>query len=196
MTIKPNILANNLSLFGMTIITLIAVYQKQTTVFYILYLFWCDELIRTIFDRFRYYFRKNQIQDLPLFYKDNKERFFMLFLYLIFIIVFFGFMLDRKDYSIVGNNIHVFLFQNTLFNVSVLTFLGREFYFYKTNNEILEPKNVWSKGILILHISIVLGVLFWALSTQKFQFFKEYAIVLSVVPFLVIKLLFELNSED
>jgi hypothetical protein len=180
----------------MTIITIMLLIKSQTTVFYILYLFWCDEFIRTIFDRFRYKFKKNQIEDLPQFLSNNKDRFFMLWIYFVFIIVFFGLVIDWKNSEIIGTNFSVFLFKNSFFNYSIITFLLREIYLFRNDKNILEPKNLVSNGIIILHISLIFGILFWFLSTKKFLFFQEYATLISIIPFLLLKIIFELKSEN
>lgn len=196
MLVKQNNLVNYLSLFLMTIITVFSIINKQTTVFYILYLFWFDELIRTVFDRLKFYFRKNQIEDLSVFLSDNNNRFFMLSVYLVFILVFFGLMMDWKHYEIIGNNFSVFFFQNSLFNSSLITFLFREYYLFKNNKAQLESKTLLSNGIIILHLSLIFGIFFWFISTKKILFFQEYATLISIIPFLLLKIIFEIKSEN
>ena len=180
----------------MTLITVFSIVNEQTTVFYILYLFWFDEFIRTFFDRLKYHFKKSQIQNLPEFLKSNKDRFFMLWIYFVFIIVFFGLIIDWKKYEIIGTNFSVLFFQNSFFNCSIATFLVRETYLFGNDKNIVESKNLLSNGIIILHISLIFGILFWFLSTKKFLFFQEYATLISIIPFLLLKIIFELKSEN
>jgi hypothetical protein len=61
MGLKNNKVVNYGSLLSMTIITVFSIINKETTVFYILYLFWCDELIRTLSDGFKYVFKKSNL---------------------------------------------------------------------------------------------------------------------------------------
>lgn len=195
MTLKYNVIANYLSVFFMTILTIVSVVSNQTTVFYILYLFWCDEFIRTVFDRIKYHYKQNQIENPMEFLSNNKERFFMLFVYFVFITIVFGLVINWKNYDIVGANFTVFLFQNSFFNYTLITFILREAYLYRENNLALESKTLVSNGIIILHISLIFGILFWFLSTKKFHFFQEYATLISIIPFLVLKIIFEVKSE-
>lgn len=196
MNTKKDKIITYLSLFVMTIITIVSIVTEQSTVFYILYLFWFDEFIRTVFDRFRYYYKKDQIQNLTVFLSNNKQRFFLLSNYFIFIILIFGLVIDRKNFNLIGINLSILMFQNPLFNYTLISFMGREFYLYKNISNQLESKNLVSIGIIILHVSLVLGVLLWTFSSQKFQFFKEYAALISIIPFLLLKLIFEIKMEN
>lgn len=194
MTINQNTVVKYLSLLLMTIFTIVELLQKQTTVFYIIYLFWFDEFIRTVFDRIRYYFKKNTIENPVEYLRNNKDRFFLLSMYFIFIIIFFGCIIDWKQSDLIGNNFNIFYFKNAFFNYSLLTFIIREYYLQQKDT-IKKAKNVFSSGILILHISIVFGLSFWFLSTQKMEFMKAYANILAIVPFLILKLVFEIYPQ-
>lgn len=180
----------------MTIITIISIFEKETTVFYILYLFWCDELIRTLSDGCNYIFRKKSIQNSIKYISNVKSRFFLLFVYLVFLIVVFGLMMDWKNSDLIIHNLSVLFLKNTFFNFTIITFVLREIYFFMHNKTQLEAKSLFSSGIIILHISIVLGILFWAISTQKVEIFKEYATIISIVPFLILKLFFEIKTVN
>ena len=180
----------------MALFTILSLLNKQTTVFYIIYLFWFDEFIRTVFDRIRFQNKTDQINDQIEFSSNNKERFFMLWIYFVIIFVFFGLVIDWKSYEIIATNFSVFLFQNSFFNYSIITFLLREIYFFRHDKNELESKSLVSNGIIILHISLIFGILFWFLSTKKFLFFQEYATLISILPFLLIKIVFEIKSEN
>ncbi len=195
MQIKQNIIINFLSLLIMTAITIASLYTKQSTVFYILYLFWFDEFIRAVFSKLSYHFNKKEIEDPVKFRLNLKEKFFFLFVYFVFIFVFFGLVIDRNDFSLIAINFSVLAFQNSFFNFSIITFLLRELYLYRNNSVVENKVDIISVRIVILHISIILGILFWVLSTQKYQFMVEYSNIIAIVPFLLLKLIFEVKLE-
>lgn len=192
MTINNSALAKYISLLAMTVFTVIEVVSKQTSVFYILYLFWFDECIRTFFDGIQSRFAKNQIENPTKF--NYKEKLFLLFGYFVFIVIIFGFVIDRKDFDLIRINLTVLTFQNTLFNYSLVTFVLREIYLFRKVNTNVEFESQVTIGIITLHISIVLGILFWFLSAQKLQFMTDYANVIAIIPFLLLKLFFEIKT--
>ena len=191
---KHKILGEYLSLIVMTCITIMAIYSKQITVFYIIYLFWCDEFLKTIFDGLRYRFKKEQIQNPTNYILNIKNRFFMLLIYLVFIIVCFGLILDWNNTDLILGNFEVFFFKNTLFNISLITFLLREIYLYKNNQLILNSHHLLSSGIITLHISLILGIMLSFLIKKEFVVFENYAAVFAIIPFLLLKLYFEIQE--
>lgn len=188
--------ARNISLFVILTFTIIEIYYKKTSIFYVLYLFWFDEFIKTIFDRITYTFKKNKIENPVKFLENTKTNFFLLFGYFIFIVIVFGLVMDRNDFSLIGINLTVLAFQNTFFNFSIVTFILREFYLYLNNAKDSKANYTVSNGIVILHLSIILGILTWFLITRKFQIPIEFVNMISIIPFLLLKLLFEFNSDD
>ena len=191
---KHKILGEYLSLIVMTCITIMAIYSKQITVFYIIYLFWCDEFLKTIFDGLRYRFKKEQIQNPTNYILNIKNRFFMLLIYLVFIIVCFGLILDWNNTDLILGNFEVFFFKNTLFNISLITFLLREIYLYKNNLLVLNSHHLLSSGIITLHISLILGIMLSFLIKKEFVVFENYAAVFAIIPFLLLKLYFEIQE--
>ncbi len=191
---KHKILGEYLSLIVMTCITIMAIYSKQITVFYIIYLFWCDEFLKTIFDGLRYRFKKEQIQNPTNYILNIKNRFFMLLIYLVFIIVCFGLILDWNNTDLVLGNFEVFFFKNTLFNISLITFLLREIYLYKNNLLVLNSHHLLSSGIITLHISLILGIMLSFLVKKEFFVFENYVAVFAITPFLLLKLYFEIQE--
>jgi hypothetical protein len=172
---------------------MVSVVNKETSVFYIIYLFWCDEFLRTFFDRLKLRFNRSQIQDTNLFRSNVKSRSFMLFVYFVFIFIVFGLVMNSRDADLVLLNFEVLLFQNALFNATLVSFLLREIYLFMNPKSEIESQYLLSNGIVILHLSIILGIFAWFLSTQKFLFFAQYATILSILPFLILKLFFELK---
>jgi hypothetical protein len=191
---KHQILGEYFSLIVMTCITIMAIYSKQITVFYIIYLFWCDEFLKTIFDGLRYRFKKEQIQNPTNYILNIKNRFFMLLIYLVFIIVCFGLILEWNNTNLILGNFEVFFFKNTLFNISLITFLLREMYLYKNNQLVLNSHHLLSSGIITLHISLILGIMLSFLIKKEFVVFENYAAVFAIIPFLMLKLYFEIQE--
>ena len=196
MQITDTTIVKYISLLAMISFSLLEIIYKQTTVFYILYLFWFDELIRTVFEKITYYFKKSEIENPTQYLKSVNGKFYFLFLYLIFIFIFFGLIIDRNDFDLIAVNFTVLFFKNSFFNYSLLVFVLREVYLYRENSAHKEPNSLLSMRIFILHISIILGILFWALSTQKFHFMEAYANSFAIVPFLLLKVIIEINSNE
>ncbi|SDG72921.1 DUF6498-containing protein [Winogradskyella thalassocola] len=195
--LKKSRIAEILSLIVLSIITIIAIVNKQVSVFYIIYLFWFDELLKTIFDFLKSRFQNKNIIHLQRYKGLVKSRFFMLGIYLIFILVCFGILLDWNDSDIVIGNFEVFFFKNLWFNISVLGFLGREIvqYYY---DDTIQPSahNIVSKGMLTLHLSIILGVLLWFFFSKNWDNdifnLSAYNSTLAILPFVIIKFVFEI----
>ncbi|WP_179344695.1 DUF6498-containing protein [Winogradskyella ursingii] len=197
MKVKRYILAETMSLIALSILTLVAINSKQITIFYVLYLFWMDEMFKTIFDFIKFLYKRKRIAYPSLYNRLIRSRFFMLCVYLVFIVVFFGFILDWKTEDAILSDFEILMFQNPIFNLTVLSFLIREIYlFYSDDITIqLPPHHILSKGIITLHLSIVLGVFIWALFNGKLGSFRLdlgiYSTLIAVIPFLIIKLIFE-----
>lgn len=184
-----------------TILTCVAVATKQITIFYVIYVFWWDEIIKTFFDKLRPMFRKNEIEDLETYKANVGTRFFMLALYAVFIVVCFGFVIDWGNNDAIVKNAQVLLFRNIYFNISLLSFIGREMYVY--SNKKFQDNNparrVMSNGIITLHVSIILGILVWALASKKFGValpvsLEAYSTILAIIPFMIIKFLFDWSA--
>jgi hypothetical protein len=175
----------------MITLTVIAIANKKVSVFYIIYLFWCDELLKSVFDVLKYVFKKNQIEIPKAYISNMRGRLFFLMIYFVFIVVFFGVVIDNKTSDLVFLNFEVLFFKNLLFNFSLLSFLLREIYLYTSNQQYVNAHSVMSRGVITLHLSIILGIFIWALFTIKFQSLKDYATIFSIVPFLVFKMFFE-----
>lgn len=188
---------SNTSLLLMMVFSIISLINKETTVFYIIYLFWCDELIKTIFsniNRLKARYNKVNVQD-NVSGAHALGPFFMLGIYVVFIVVIFGFMMGMNDSETGIINFTVLLFQNTFFNFTLITFIARELYFLFVDNKVPAPPSFLSYGMITLHISIILGTFIWFATTIKFQYFEKFAAVLSIIPFLLLKFFFEVKQQ-
>ncbi|MBA6152094.1 hypothetical protein [Gelidibacter maritimus] len=189
---KPHArLSQYLSLAAMILITIVAIYNKNISVFYIIYLFWWDEFLKTVFYRLRYHFKKDLFQNPAQVLNGIKPRLFFLFIYIVFIIVIFGLVINWKDHDLIIMNLEVLFFKNTFFNITLLTFLLREIAIYRIGSEQINLNTSLSKGVITLHVSIVLGILLWFLVSKKFILFTDHAVIFSIIPFLLLKIFFE-----
>lgn len=181
------------SLFSMTLLTGLAIHNKSITVFYMIYMFWCDEVLRTIFDRLRYHFKRDQLENPANFIANLKSRAFMLAIYFVFIFVFFCLMFNWGNNDLIFINLRALMFQHPLFNMSLITFLIREIYLYR-NNVPSDSFHLLSRGVITLHISIIFGVAAWFLIKENFVFLKNHLSIIAIVPFLLLKLFFEIGE--
>lgn len=130
MILKASVVTNYVSLALMSTFTLMAVANNQISVFYIVYLFWFDEILRTV-SRFVFYiFKKQFIQNQLVFISNIKSKFFLLFVYFVFIVIFFGFIIDWKNQDLILINFEVLLFQSSMFNFTLITFIVRELFLF------------------------------------------------------------------
>lgn len=186
------------SIFIFAALTTFLVFTGKANLFFLIYIFWWDEFIKTIFGLFNQIFRKSQIENSLTYSTLLKERFFMLFVYFIFIVVIFGFILSFASNDFQKNYItfEVLFFRNWGFNLSLLFIICREIVHCKTidKTEKISDENLSFGALIVLHVSIILGVLLWALASGKFKIFDgvhENADKFIILPFILIKLLFD-----
>ncbi len=187
---------NKLSLIAITLITLVAVYQKQVSVFYMIYLFWFDEVIRSIFDWLALKFQPNLIENKSEFKSNLSGRFFLLSIYFVFIVVIFGFIIDFKNQDLMLLNLQTLLFRNPWFDLSLLSIISREYLqFYHQSEEQISSNNSFSAGMIVLHISIIFGTFFFFFVNNvinpNFDYTGNLGALLAILPFLSLKLIVE-----
>ncbi len=140
--------------------------------FPILYLFWWEELISTIFavqklKNLRPFLLQTSTQTDVLAREGGvMVRFFFLFVWLVFVITLGMFVMAKKEHF--GVNIMTFFFQNRLFNINLLGFLGLQLLsffprFLKSNNPTASPEEVETLGQMmdrrgvIIHVGMIAG---------------------------------------
>lgn len=198
MILKASVVTNYVSLALMSTFTLMAVANNQISVFYIVYLFWFDEILRTVSKFVFYIFKKQFIQNQLVFISNIKSKFFLLFVYFVFIVIFFGFIIDWKNQDLILINFEVLLFQSSMFNFTLITFIVRElFLFFKNEYETVSGNILLSKGIIVLHISIIIGMLIWGFLPKNFYENSNSNMLSAIViaPFLLLKLFFEIQTS-
>lgn len=172
--------------------TILGIINEEVTVFYVIYLFWAQELLRTLVDFFYILFlQKKTFSENWQFIKISFGSFFILWVYFAFIAVLFGFMLNRNNSELLINNIQVLTFHNLYFNITILVFLAQYIYFRsKTNNAGLQL-HIFNFRHIILHISIILGALIQLAIVPKLHIETKWTAALVILPFLLLKLFFD-----
>ncbi|MGJ8743129.1 hypothetical protein [Polaribacter sp.] len=197
MKLQSVVKVDYISLFFMTVFTLWSIVNNEISVFYIIYLFWFHEFLRTIIKVAFYVFKKDKIAHQRAYWSTLKSKLFVLFIYFVFIIIFFGLMLDWKNSDLIFINLEVFMLKNTMFNLTSAIFLVRELLLYYKDELLKFNGNIFlSRGVIILHISILLGMCIWAFLPKTMYENTHSNIVSGIViaPFLLLKLYFEINE--
>ena len=207
----------NINILFLLLFSVYAIYSityQNASIFFIVYLFWFDELIRSISMYIQLKMNTEDLQIVPKFTKSQaltniKSRFFFLFVYSAFIVIVFGlfFHLDKENTDALGRNIKILFFQDIAFNVCIMIALVREIIQLRTaslNRDAPIPSfSAMSGNLLTLHLSIILGAFLWAITSGKFTSFSftlgsfnKYAIIL---PFFIVKFcvdLYVINHAD
>lgn len=170
------------------LITLLAIANGEVTVFYIVYLFWFQELVRTLVDFSVVLKQKKTIAEKWLFMKMSFGSFFILWVYFVFIVLLFGFMLNWKNSDLLGDNILVLMFRNWYFNVNILLFLVEYIYFRKQTDNTALQLHIFNRRHIILHISIILGALIQLAIVPRLGIESKWVSALVVLPFMLLKL--------
>lgn len=189
--LQQNIYINLLITIAITIWALI---QNQITVFYMLYLFWWQEMITIIFEII-YYYKTNKT--LRPIIKNIRGRLFMMGIYLVFIVVVFGFIIGFKPMETFIFNMETLLFKNVYFVANIIFFMLSMIMMNKNELDLEEKLSPFSLRMIVLHISIILGAIIGLFILNKMNsnhyYINKWASVLSAVPFLLIRLFIDLK---
>lgn len=168
--------------------TIFGLLKGEVTVFYIIYFFWFQELVRTSIDLLFILKQKKSVSERIFSLKSSFGGYFILFVYWVFIIVLFGFMLDLKDVDRFSTNVQVFVMKNFYFNLTLALFLLEYIiYRYFENRKDLEIQ-IFNRRHIILHISIILGAVLQMAILPKLQIEDNWKNVWVVIPFLLLKI--------
>lgn len=177
------------------LITFIGLINKEVSVFYIIYLFWFQEFIRTLFDVIFLLKQAKTVNQKFEVLKSSFGNFFLLFIYFVFIVLIFGFMLNSNDSSLLGKNILVLFFKNWFFNINLILFSVEYFIFKHNQNTFQYPIVIFNRRHIILHLSIILGAIIQLILLPKWNFDKySIASFVVILPFLLLKFYFSKPS--
>lgn len=169
------------------ILPAISVLQGSTTVFYIVYLYWWQELIASLLDGW-YHKRKGSQGTV----NPAGTRLFLLLIYFVFILVLFGVMINWDNYRLMGINLKVFLFKDWVFNFNLIGIALNEWRFrYKSTTVRNHASDPFSGRMLVMHISIIVSGFVYLFSSNRFpEIFSPqnyWGSVWTVLPFLLLK---------
>ncbi len=188
--------------FVTIIVTVFALYKESTSVFYLLYLFWFIEFLRTIINII---YRKWMTSKSDIKYKPSKifDNFFFLVLYFIFILILFGFVLQNENTKIIQLNFQVIAFQNWYFNFNLLFFVASyifELYRNHTSVEEIDAESgMLNLSFITLHLSIILCAIIWGFLIRPYPDYftpeNTLGMILIASPFLILQLLLNVAKE-
>ncbi|OJU74733.1 MAG: hypothetical protein BGO09_08245 [Bacteroidetes bacterium 47-18] len=182
---------NLIEILLLLLTSLWGVVQGEVTVFYIIYLFWFQELVRTVINVGYAYANGMEDGTKPII-KDWYGNFFILFVYVIFIILLFGFMLNWGNLPLMSINMQTLFFRNWSFNINLVLFAVQYFLYRKhTGTQDFDLK-IFNRNHIILHVSIITGALLQMMVVKKYpEYFSGdvlWGSALVVMPFLLLKI--------
>ena len=181
------------------ILTLLSVLNEQTTVFYLMYFFWCNELIRIVVDRW-YAKRNPNAVNKDWQSSDFTGGLFSMGIYWVFLVVFFGFIAASKNSDIVFTNMEVLFFQNWFFNINLIFVIFERIYLHRKQQPLTIYFGAFNPNMIVLHVSIIVGgvMLFFLVKQFPATFTPEnkWGSVLIVLPFLLLKILVQKLTSD
>lgn len=184
-------LFHSIEILTLLLTTLWGVTQGEVTVFYIIYLFWFQELIKT-FINVGYGYATGMPDGSKPAIKDLWGNFFILFVYVVFIILLFGFMLNWGNLQLMAINIQTLFFRNWSFNANLMLF-AVQYFLYRRNAGTQDfDLKIFNRNHIILHISIIAGALLQMMVVKKYpEYFSANVLwgsALVVMPFLILKI--------
>lgn len=176
-----------------------AMLSGWTTVFYILYLYWWHELISSSLDGLYFYMHKKRNQNVTIT-NPVWSRFFLLGIYFIFIVVFFGFISNWGNNQQIVMNVRVLMLSDFYFNVNLVCLLLNEWwlrYHYATKYNY--TPNPFAGRMIVLHISIIGGaVMYFFLLKEYPKIFtpqNPWGSLIIAAPFLLAKAIVSWQSK-
>ncbi|MFN0174399.1 MAG: DUF6498-containing protein [Saprospiraceae bacterium] len=170
--------------------------------FPILYLWWWEELMLTVFGllklrRLRPFLLQKEAEMVVREGESSaRGRFFLLFVYFVFVVVIGGFVFAPKASYI--ENIITLLFHNQIFNLNLLLFIGMQGWlywrdFYQNKNfettDVSTLRTTFDLRSIIIHVGLLAGA-FLSFLMQKYDLVKtEHAFMFG---FMSVKMLVDL----
>ncbi|MBC7776237.1 MAG: hypothetical protein H7246_12450 [Phycisphaerae bacterium] len=170
--------------------------------FPILYMWWWEELVLSTFGvlklrRLRLFLLQKQSEpEVREGESSARGRFFLLFVYFVFVVVMAGFMFAPRESYI--ENIITLVFRNNVFNLNLLLFIGMQAWiywrdFYQNQNfettDVGELRTTFDLRSSVIHVGLLAGAVVSFL-LQKYGLYKtEHAFMFG---FMAVKTLVEL----
>lgn len=176
-----------------TVLTLLSVLSGQTTVFYIIYFFWWNELIRVVVDRIFSRKNENAIRSESLSGKAVEwlAGLFLMGIYWVFIVVFFGFIASSGHTEMRITNLKILVFQNWFFLGNLILVALERWYLHKKQKPVRVYSGIFNPNILVMHVSIILGGVMMFMVVKPFpEVFtpeNQWGSLMVVLPFLLLR---------
>lgn len=172
------------------LLTLFSILNGSTTVFYVIYFFWWSELIRVIVDGIYYGINKKAVPDERV--KGSfSSSVMLLVIYFVFIVVFFGFMLNWSNIELMQTNMNVLFFQNWFFNANLLFLIMQRLWLHRSQKSPNVRFNPFTPNMIVIHLSIILGGVLMFFVVKKFPetFTPDnlWGSVIIISPFILLK---------
>lgn len=181
------------------VLTLLSVVNGQSTVFYLLYFFWWNELIRLVLDRLCYKHNKNAVYEIT---RNSRffESLFLMGIYWVFLVVIFGFIVASDNTDIVIANMQVLFFHNWFFNINLLFVLLERWYLHKTQQPLHVYFEAFNPNTIVLHVSIIVGVVLMFFVVRNYpEIFtpqNRWGSALIILPFLLLRGLMQMLTAS
>ena len=174
-----------------TALTLLALLNGKTTVFYLIYFFWWNELLRIVIDKF-FHKRNNNAQFIGNPADSVFSSLFIMGIYFVFIVVFFGFIATSENTDLLMVNMQTLLFQNWFFTINLLFFAFERIYLHTSNYPLNITFGGFTPNMIVLHISIIIGgvIMFFIVKQYPNVFTPTnfWGSVVIALPFLLLKI--------
>ncbi len=163
----------------------------QTTVFYLIYFFWWNEVLRIIIDKL--FYKRNPY---AILLNPNNVGIFasiiQMGIYFVFIVVFFGFLANWNNTELLMINMNILFFQNLFFNINLILVAAERIYLHKFRLLLKVSFGSFTPNMIVLHISIILGAVIMLFVVRNFpDVFTPtnfWGSVIIILPFLLLKL--------
>lgn len=166
----------------------------QMTMFYVVYLFWFEELIRYFFEMYYYSENKHKIERYHSFDRFKSARLGFLFVLWFLIYPIYGkmFVTDAEDYTFNKQIVH---FESVWFNSYLLLNVLRAFVFWRKQLKIARNQekvfiDYSENGIWIMTLSIIVST--W-IGLSYLDDLTNQAVIVIAIPFITLKALIEFN---
>ncbi|WP_107037266.1 DUF6498-containing protein [Brumimicrobium mesophilum] len=197
MGIFKSISFNRIDTIAIVLFSVYALLKGEITVFYMLHLFWWQTLIHVIVNTIKTLFIKRSAPYRSKVLRYFGENMFLLIIYLIFVVLLFGIVLNFNNNHLAAINMEVILFMNWSFNFNLIVFLITAIFFDRNYvDDVKNFTNAFFPRNIILHISIILGAFLHFFVIYRFPnlFASEinWGSVLVISPFLILRVIFDI----
>lgn len=169
-----------------------SVLNGMTTIFYLIYFFWWNEMVFKIIDKIFQKYNPNAIIDDD---KEPEEKgpVLLMGIYLLFIVIFFGIIANYESSKIVMTNMSILLFKNWFFNINLILVIVERIALHLTKQPIQVFFGALTPNMIVLHISIIFGAFLMFFVVKNFPNFftpeNTWGSIVIIIPFLLLKMM-------